>query len=43
MSVGNSEYQRIYLIGGISSEMVKDVLVINPEDFTFDTLQHLEE
>jgi len=23
--------------------MVKDVLVINPDDFTFDTLQHLEE
>lgn len=30
----------IWLVGGISSEMVKDIILINPENYLYDTLLH---
>lgn len=35
--------RKVVMIGGISSEMVKDVFIIDPETYTYETLKHLEE
>lgn len=39
----SQESTQLYMIGGISSDMVKDVLVIDPENYKYDTLNHIEE
>lgn len=39
----SSSHLNIFLVGGISSEVIKDIIVIDTETFTYDPLSKIEE